>query len=115
VVGTVIWLRRGNSTERSLALLTLALSLVCIAFFLLRPLGDRNYGGMTTGFRWLFWLIPLWLLVAFPAVDRLSRTRRGRIVVYIFMAISVFSATYGGWQPWSHPWLYQYWHSLGWV
>ena len=115
VAGIAMWLRSGTSTQKSLALLTLALSVVCIAFFLKRPLVDRNYGGVTTGFRWLFWLIPLWLITTFPAVERLSGSKFGRGLVYLFLAVSVFSATYGAAQPWSHPWLYNYWHSLGWL
>ncbi|MGW8257481.1 MAG: hypothetical protein ACWGMZ_08355, partial [Thermoguttaceae bacterium] len=33
-------------------------SLICIAFYLFCPLQLRNYGGMNSGFRWMFWLAP---------------------------------------------------------
>ena len=43
---------------------------------LTRPQDDRNYGGMTSGFRWMFWFAPLWLLAMLPAADRLATLAR---------------------------------------
>ena len=44
------------------------MTLICLVFYiLLRPQEDRNYGGMTSGFRWMFWFAPLWLVVMIPA------------------------------------------------
>ncbi|MEZ6071329.1 MAG: hypothetical protein R3C10_13920 [Pirellulales bacterium] len=82
-----------------------------------RPLEDRNYGGMTTGFRWLFWLAPLWLVAIIPAA-RLGpgmplATRR----VYLLLAVSVGSAAYAVWNPWTHPWIWnflEYLEQIGW-
>ena len=52
-----------------------ALTLVCLVFYIgLRPQEDRNYGGMTSGFRWMFWFTPLWLVAMLPAADRLARS-----------------------------------------
>src|SRR5262249_9520465 len=37
-----------NYSKRDLAILILSISIVCIAFYISRPLADRNYGGMTS-------------------------------------------------------------------
>ncbi len=112
----LIWSwRREDRAMRWLAAITTAITLVCVIFFIFRPLADRNYGGMTTGFRWLFWLIPCWWLAARPAVERLERHGAGRALVAILLAVSIFSAAYGAMQPWSQPWLFTYWRQLGWL
>ena len=63
----MLCLRRSWAGE--LGWFILILSAVCITFYLLRPLDDRNYGGMTSGFRWVFWFAPLWLVAMLPAAD----------------------------------------------
>lgn len=96
----------------SLAILgpsTLVLTLVCLAFYLTRPLEDRNYGGVAAGFRWCFWLTPLWLLCLLPAADSLAARRSGWIVGVGFLALGVLSACYAFLNPWSHPWIYDLW------
>jgi hypothetical protein len=108
VVGIVQWTARGDSRQRYFALLTLSLFAVCVVFYVaLRPLEDRNYGGVASGFRWLFWLIPLWLLVMVPAADWIEERRGAKIVGFLLLAISMLSATLPAANPWSHPWLYQ--------
>jgi hypothetical protein len=93
----------------------LLLTVVCLAFYLARPLKDRNYGGVACGFRWVFWFTPLWLLTLLPAVDRCSQTRWGRSLVWVFLGISVLSASYASLDPWSHPWLFEYLAYLEWI
>ena len=61
----------------ALAALVAIVTLVCVAFYILRPPLDRNYGGMTSGFRWVFWLAPLWLIAALPSADWLAPRRWG--------------------------------------
>jgi hypothetical protein len=97
----------------ALALFIAILSAVCLTFYLSRPQIDRNYGGMTSGFRWMFWFAPLWLVALLPAADRLAATRSGRAIAGVLLALSVMSATYPTWNPWTHPWLYNFLHSLG--
>jgi hypothetical protein len=82
--------------------------LVCVVFYLLRPLGERNYGGSTSGFRWVFWLAPLWLLSMLPAVDFLSKRRWTRVLALVLLAASVLSASYPTWNPWNDPWIMDY-------
>jgi hypothetical protein len=98
-----------------LAATTLIITVVVVGFYLSRPQIDRNYGGGTSCLRWLLWLAPLWLLTLLPAVDRLSRSWWGRGLMLVLLGISVFSAHYAADNPWSHPWLYDYWAWLGWI
>ncbi len=108
---TLLW--RGG--QRDLAVLIAVVSVVCLAFYLTRPQIDRNYGGMTSGFRWMFWFAPLWLVALLPAADRLSRSRWGQAVALVLLAISVMSASYPTWNPWTHPWLWNLLESQGWL
>jgi hypothetical protein len=114
-VGLGIWLFAGSREQKLLSAAILLLSAVCIAFFLLRPQQDRNYGGMTSGFRWVFWLAPLWLVAALPAVDWLAKRRATRGLALVLLAMSVLSASYPTWNPWTQPWLTNLWIYLGWA
>jgi hypothetical protein len=89
-------------------------SLVCLAFYVSRPMVDRNYGGVCSGFRWLFWMIPLWMV---PALEGLKMVRSAwtRRLVELALAVSVFSATFPWSNPWTHPWLFQWWSYFGWI
>jgi hypothetical protein len=101
------WLRDADRLRRFLAALACGLLTLCVGFYVFqRPLIDRNYGGITSGLRWLFWLIPLWTLQLLPAVDRLAASRSGRALALVLLAVSAFSAHYGLNNPWVHPWLY---------
>jgi hypothetical protein len=110
-----------NATEgvpyggRLLAGTALITTLVILGFYLSRPQLDRNYGGGTCCLRWLIWLTPLWLLTLLPAADWLSKSRLGRAVAIGLLVVSVFSAAYAADNPWSHPWIFDYWRSMGWI
>ncbi|MGA2059960.1 MAG: hypothetical protein ABSG67_05720 [Thermoguttaceae bacterium] len=109
VAGILISLWPGQDRRlQEWAALVGGVSLICIAFYLFRPLTERNYGGMTSGFRWVFWLAPLWLLSMLPAVDYLSKRRWTRILALVLLIISVFSASYPTWNPWTNPWIMDY-------
>jgi hypothetical protein len=124
IVGTVIavkGLRRGNeAVPRAppetawtvVALLTLTLTLVVVGFYLVK---SDNYGGWTSGLRWLMWLSPLWLITMVPVVDWLGQRHWGRCLGYVLLAWSVFSVSYPAWNPWRHPWLYNLMESGGYV
>jgi hypothetical protein len=99
---------------RSYTVLSLVISVVVIFFYIfVVDERSRNYGGWTTGLRWLMWLAPLWLLCMIPIVDWCAARRWRRILAYCFLAISVMSATYPVTGPWRHPWLYQFLESQG--
>jgi hypothetical protein len=111
VWGLALFWRSGQ--HRALAVFVATLSLVCLAFYVLRPLADRNYGGMTSGFRWMFWFAPLWLVALLPAADRLATSRIGRGLALLLLTLSVMSASYPTWNPWTHPWLWNFLTYLG--
>jgi hypothetical protein len=124
--GCAMWLTRHNnspplplslspSPASLLAGTTLLTTVVILGFYLSRPQLDRNYGGGTCCLRWLIWLTPLWLMTLVPAADWLSKSRLGRAVAITLLAISVFSAAYAADNPWSHPWIFDYWQSMGWI
>jgi hypothetical protein len=95
-----------------LAVSTALLSLVVIGYYIY--ISD-NYGGWSNGPRWLMWLTPLWLLTVLPIADRLGQRRAGRFVCLALLALSVLSAHYWDWNPWRHPWIYNWMDSQGWI
>lgn len=114
-VGLGILLFSRDRVWQGLAASILLLSLVCFAFYVARGQIDRNYGGVSSTFRWLMWFVPLWLLTLTPAADALSERRWGRIALTVALLIGVFSSTYNALNPWTHPWLFDYWTNLGWI
>lgn len=85
-----------------------ATSCVCFAFYILRPLEDRNYGGVSSGFRWMFWFTPLWCWLVAYALERIS-ARGWRLLVIAALAASIYSASVPWSNPWTAPWLMQFW------
>ena len=112
LLGSLVWLARGNLLARELAALALALGIICLTFYIgFRPLEDRNYGGMTSGFRWMFWFAPLWTITLLPAADKLSCCRAGQAFAATLLAFSAMSVSYPTWNPWVQPWI---WNWLEW-
>jgi hypothetical protein len=113
--GMAGWMRRGPDRRlRWLAAGVAAISLACLVFYVNQPLMNRNYGGIASGLRWIFWLAPLWLLVMLPAADAMARRRWTRGLASVLLAVSVLSASYPTWNPWTHPWLMVFSQYLGW-
>jgi hypothetical protein len=94
-------------SERGVAAALLAVTLACTVFYATRDQVDRNYAGVSSGFRWLFWLIPAWLILAAPAVQWSSQRKVFRVLVLIALTIGVVSATIPWTNPWTHPWPYR--------
>ena len=114
LLGGVRLLASRDGATRQLALVTALITAACLVFYLgMRPQGDRNYGGATSGFRWLFWLAPLWLAMLPGAVDWLKRSRAGFALAAALLAWSAMSASYPTWNPWTHPWVYRWMEWLG--
>jgi hypothetical protein len=86
-----------------LAWLTFVLTAGLLALYTLKT---HNYGGSTQGPRWLFWIYPLWLMLAAPGFEP-GQTHRGlRWFGLTCLAFSVFTVGYGLLRtPWSHPWI----------
>jgi hypothetical protein len=115
VAGMLMWLGSPDWSRRELAILVILITAICLVFFIgLRPQEDRNYGGMTSGFRWMFWCAPLWLMVMLPAADWLARSAAGMALAIVFLTFSVLSASYPTWNPWTQPWLYNWFVWTGW-
>jgi hypothetical protein len=117
LAGLVLWLfRPADPRHRHLALLIAAVSLACLVFYVgLRGQEDRNYGGMTSGLRWMFWLIPMWLVAMLPAADLAARWKWSRAAALVLLGVSALSASYPTWNPWTHPWFYNFMEYLGWL
>jgi len=88
------------------AAMTLVVSATVFAFYLTRT-QSYNYGGFTSGPRWLFWLIPLWVLALPAAADRLGGTKAGRVFCVVLLGFSVLSVFYPTPNPWRPPWILQ--------
>jgi hypothetical protein len=116
VVGAGIWVfTRGERRIRWATAAAVAISAACIVFYIWQPAMNRNYGGMTSGPRWLFWLAPLWLLMMLPMADWTARRRWTRGIALALLAASVLSASYPTWNPWVHPWLMDFAQYAGWT
>ena len=107
--------RRDPRSLRLLGGIIVVITGVVFVFYLMQPQENRNYGGMTTGLRWTFWLVPLWLLALLPAADWTAGSRGRRITITACLALSVMSASYATWNPWSHPWIADLLAHLGWI
>ncbi len=106
----------GPSPLLLVAGLTLVLTVVVLGFYLfVAARMSNNYGGMTCGPRWLMWLTPFWLLTMLPVVDWLAGRRWGRGLAYFLLAVSVLSVSYPVWNPWRHPWMYNFMETMDWI
>lgn len=103
---------RGSPAASLLHRLTPLLLIVVLAFYIWKT---NNYGGWSSGPRWLFWLSPVLLLALLPAADRLAGSRAGRGFAYLCLGWSAFSATFPWANPWRHPWIYQWAEYMNWV
>jgi hypothetical protein len=92
--------------------MSLAVSVVVFAFFVYKT---NNYGGFTSGLRWVFWLTTLWLLATLPAADRLASYRFGQWLALVLLGFSVLSVFYPAWNPWRPPWILQLCERTGWA
>jgi hypothetical protein len=103
LIGFGFWVR--TQDRRWLAGSIGLLTIVCLTFYLSRSQLDRNYGGMTSGLRWMFWFAPLWLVLMLPAADWMAARRWGRGVAIALLGFSALSASYPTWNPWQPPWI----------
>lgn len=106
LAGIFSQLRTKNSFWKPLARITLALTVILLIFYVLRPLQDRNYGGVASGFRWMFWLIPLYSLFLAKCIHSSRRSFFLLLIFLIALVVSIYSAHYGFLNPWQNPWPY---------
>lgn len=98
-----IALGRGRPLKLT-AWLTLLLTAALLAFYTWNPKA-RNYGGSTQGLRWLFWLVPFWLVTLPPGVAGGQGRGWLRGLTLAALCVSVLSVGYALRVPWSHPWI----------
>jgi len=108
LAGVIAWLcPRRDPRLQCLALTVAAVTIACFVFYLFLT-DQRNYGGVCSGFRWMFWLAPVWLLTMLPAVDGMARRGCTRCIAAVLLLASIFSASYPTWTPWTNPWLWDW-------
>jgi hypothetical protein len=100
-------LRAFALSNSGMAVAILMMTLACYVFYASRVVEDRNYGGVSSGFRWIFWLIPAWLWLCVPAIETASQSKTSRRFVAFLLILSVFGATVPWPNPWTHPWPYR--------
>ena len=104
LVGLGRLLRQVRQPMAVAAWMTSVLTVVLLAFYTWNPKA-RNYGGSTQGLRWLFWLIPFWLIVLPAGVEAGQNRRWVRALALLALGISVLSVGYAMRNPWTHPWI----------
>jgi len=114
VIGVILLLRQPANSLRGVALLTVFLTVVLLIFYLFFA-GQRNYGGMCNGLRWLFWLIPLWLMSLPFGLQHKSSSQSFRALALVFLVISAASTFYATRNPWTRPWLHEFLYYVGWI
>eukprot|EP00913_Durusdinium_trenchii_P008895 g8361.t1 len=99
------WWQAELSRFRVFHWMGIVLTVVVLGFYLSRT-ENYNYGGNTAGLRWMFWLIPFWLIGMIPIYDAWEKRGWFRAIAVLFLVVSVFSATYSLRNPWTKPWLF---------
>jgi hypothetical protein len=94
-------------SSRGFALAMVAVTAACVVFYVSRDVVDRNYAGVSSGFRWMFWMIPAWLWLGAPALAWTARRPWARWAWYAALSVSVLSASLPWPNPWTHPWPYR--------
>ncbi len=67
----------------------------------------RNYGGVCQGLRWFFWMIPLWMIMLPPIMDRCWRYLPTTVLAVLVLGVSAISVAYAVPDPWSRSWLHE--------
>ena len=113
LLGALLALRGEFRGLRMAAVLTLVLTVAMVAFYDWNPKA-RNYGGSTQGLRWLFWLIPFWMITLPPGLAPGQDRRVYRWASILALMASAFSVGYAIRHPWSHPWIVDFMEQCGW-
>lgn len=106
LLGSVQVLTRWDRRLGPLALLALVLTVMLFVFYVFLA-GTRNYGGMCNGPRWLFWVIPVWLIFLVEGLVWIAPSRMLRTIAAALLLISAASAFYATRNPWTRPWLHE--------
>ena len=109
LAGMMVFMVSSRYQLRWFGLIAIGLSVIVVIFYVMQPTCNRNYGGVSSGLRWGFWLYPLWLVCILPMADALAQSKVGRFFCLLLLAVSVISVSWSHLNPWVHPWLYQIW------
>jgi len=63
----------------------------------------------------MFWFAPMWLLCVLHGADKFAVPVFWKSVSFVALGFSVLSAAIPAANPWTSPWIYQYWQYLGWI
>jgi len=113
-IGAARLVRDRGHKLRAFALIAIFLTLVILTFYTFFA-GQRNYGGATSGLRWVFWLIPLWLFCLPAGLRQAATSRRVRGWALACLFISAMSVFYATRNPWVRPWLHEWMVYMGWI
>lgn len=102
---------RSNPGKAVAAWVAIVLSVVVVGFYGYKT---NNYGGSTQGLRWLFWLIPLWVVFLPDGFRAGAENLFLRRLGYLALAFSFLSVGYAIRSPWTHPWLLDLMDRAGW-
>ena len=94
----------GRRPLRGISALSLILTVAMFALYTWTSKA-RNYGGSTSGLRWLFWLIPFWLVVLPTGLAGGQNRKSIRGLYLAALAVSGLTVGYAFRNPWHHPWL----------
>jgi hypothetical protein len=98
------------SRWRGWALWTAATLGISLAYFIV---DTNSYGGGVQGFRWLFWMIPLYLVLLVPELERLPQ--RAWPWAWGALLLSVAAAGHAVYSPWGRSSLHLLFRALGWI
>ncbi len=90
------------------------LSLAVLWFYLTRT-SNYNYGGNSATLRWMLWLTPFFWYGMIPALERLTTSLRGKLLIALLMLPSVYSSLYSLQDPWRPGWIFQQMERRGWI
>ncbi len=99
---------------RFFGLLSMGVTILMFIFYLFFA-GQRNYGGFCNGLRWLFWLIPSWLMFLPLGLEGNKSRHWFQGVALVFLLISAASAFYASRNPWTRSWLHQWLNYHQWI
>lgn len=101
---------RDRGPLSTFAWMTMLLTAILVAFYTFGPhfgIGQRNYGGVSNGLRWLFWLLPLWLTFLPHGLQWRAHRIGFRVLALVLLCISSGSALYAMRDPWTRSWLHE--------
>lgn len=92
----------------------IAMTVIVLAFYLTRT-ENYNYGGNTAGLRWVFWLIPFWLMGMLPLFNRFAERSWFVTIAGVLLLASVGSMASAISNPWQPSWLYGVMKDWDWI